>query len=84
MKRCSGSGAWRTDGAADSSAEQPAHHSVDEQTQSASDAHPRGIALAGATSTWQGDIHLAGRSGSSAERPAERSILLASAALFDF
>ena len=80
MKRSSGSAAWRTDGAADSSAEQPAHHSVDdnkkrrksdEQTKSASDAHPRDIALAGATSTWQGDIHLAGRSGSSAERPAD-------------
>ena len=75
MKRCSGSGAWRTDGAADSSAEQPAHHSVDdnkkrrkpdEQRKSASDAHPRDIALAGATSTWQGDIHFL----RSAEQPA--------------
>ena len=80
MKRSSGSAAWRNDVLADSSAEQPAHHSVDdnkkrrksdEQTKSASDAHPRDIALVGATSTWQGDIHLAGRSGSSAERPAD-------------
>ena len=71
MRRYSGSAAWRTCCAADSSAEQPAHHSVDEQTQSASDAHPRDIALAGATSTWQGDIHLAGRSGSSAEQPVD-------------
>ena len=70
MKRFSGSAAWRNDVPADSNAEQPAHDSVDEN-KSASDAHPRDIALAGATSTWQGDIHLAGRSGSSAERPAD-------------
>ena len=54
MKRSSGSAAWRNDGAADSSAEQPAHHSVDdnkdrrkgdEQKKSCSDAHPGDIDL---------------------------------------
>ena len=69
MKRSSGSAARPADCASDSSAEQPAHHSADdnkkrrkcdEQTKSASDAHPGDIDLAGATSTWQGDIDLAG------------------------
>ena len=64
MKRSSGSAALRTDGAADSSAEQPAHHSVDdnknrrkghEQKKSCSDAHPGDTDLAGATPTWQGE-----------------------------
>ena len=51
------------------SAERPADHSADdnkkrrkcdEQTKSASDAHPGDIDLAGASSTCQGDIDLAG------------------------
>ena len=62
MKRSSGSAARPADCASDSSAEQPAHHSTDdnkkqrkcdEQTKSASDAHPGDIDLAGATSIWQ-------------------------------